>query len=88
MAAPRNMTAAERKLRAQIAANTRWANADRALESEKARARQMDRYERQVDPDGVLSADERARRADNARKAHMASLALRSAKVRRERAAS
>jgi hypothetical protein len=45
------------------------------------------RFERVVDPDGVLPADERARRADRARRAHMLSLAARSAEVRRTRKA-
>ncbi len=36
----------------------------------------MARFEREVDPDGVLSADERRRRAAWARKAYMSSLAF------------
>jgi hypothetical protein len=41
------------------------------------------RFEREVDPDCVLSAEERARRAEHARRAYMASLALKSSKARR-----
>ncbi len=41
-------------------------------------------FERQVDPDGVLPPDERARRARHARKAYFARLALRSAQARRK----
>jgi hypothetical protein len=46
----------------------------------------MDRYEREVDPDGTLEPAERARRAEQAMKAHMARIALKSAQARRKRA--
>jgi hypothetical protein len=42
------------------------------------------KFERDVDPDGVLPLDERLRRADMARKAHFTRLALKSAQVRRK----
>jgi len=42
----------------------------------------MARFEREVDPDGTL-AEERARRAEAARKAYFAQLAHKSAKARR-----
>lgn len=45
----------------------------------------MDRYERQVDPDGRLEPGERARRAESAMRAHMLRMALCSAEVRRRR---
>ncbi|MGF2945831.1 hypothetical protein ACQV26_11935 [Mycobacterium sp. Lab-001] len=38
-----------------------------------------------VDPDGELTPEERARRAEHARKAHFKRLALKSAKARRRR---
>ncbi len=77
------LTPSQRSMRAQIAANTRWAHTDRRKASEDARQRQMAKYEALVDPDGTLEPDERSRRADNARKAAMQTLALRSAKARR-----
>ncbi|TMC49239.1 MAG: hypothetical protein E6J14_09240 [Chloroflexi bacterium] len=40
------------------------------------------RFERQVDPEGLLSADERARRGEAARKAHFTRLALASVLAR------
>jgi hypothetical protein len=43
----------------------------------------MQRYEREVDPDGTLDPRERARRAEYAMRAHMSRLALRSVQVRR-----
>lgn len=80
------LTPSERSIRAQIAANKRWAHTDRRKASEDARQRQMERYEDLVDPTGVLDPAERAARADNARKADMQRLALKSAKARRARA--
>jgi hypothetical protein len=47
-----------------------------------ARAAFLDRFEREVDPAGVLDPAERARRAEHAKKAHFLRLALKSAQVR------
>lgn len=44
-----------------------------------ARAAAYRRFEQQVDPDGILSADERSKRATAARRAHMQRIALRRA---------
>lgn len=72
------------RLRAQIAANARWATtADRSAATAKARQAALDRFERMVDPGGVLAPEERARRAASARKAHYQRMALASAKARR-----
>lgn len=46
----------------------------------------MARFEREVDPDGVLDPCERAKRAESARQAYYAKLAYQSARARRERA--
>lgn len=51
-----------------------------------ARRAFADRFEREADPEGLLSPKERARRAEHLRAAYFARLALRSAQVRRERA--
>lgn len=51
-----------------------------------ARAALWARYEQQVDPLGELTPDERRRRAEHARRAHMARLSLAAAKARSERA--
>ncbi len=48
-----------------------------------ARAAFRDSFEREVDPDFVLPEAERQRRAEHARKAHYARLALKSVEVRR-----
>lgn len=61
-----------------------WARTeDRSARTAPARRALLDRFERQVDPDGELSPQERARRAETARRAHMKELALRSAISRR-----
>jgi hypothetical protein len=52
-----------------------------------ARKAFADRFEREVDPDGVLSPAERARRAESARKAHFTRLALASSRARAARKA-
>jgi hypothetical protein len=47
-----------------------------------------DYWARQVDPDRTLDPAERARRANHAKKAYFARLALKSAQARRRKAAS
>ena len=68
----------ERRIRAQIAAHARWAKAER----EWARDRVLQRFAKEVDPDGVLSPDERCRRAENARNAHMLRMRLAASRAR------
>ncbi len=78
------MTPADRRLRAQLAANARWAKAeDRTTGTAAARRARFAQFEAQVDPDNKLPAEERARRAESAMKAHMARMALASSKARR-----
>lgn len=79
----------DRSQAAKIAAHTSWANTeDRTARTAPARRGLMAKFERQVDPDGLLSPDERTRRAESARRAHFQKLALASAKARRKAAAS
>jgi hypothetical protein len=52
----------------------------------KARASFLAKFEREVDPDGVLPLEERRRRAEHLRRAHFAQLARASARVRRAKA--
>ena len=71
-------------LRARIAALSRWARtANRTAATAAARSAFEARFEREVDPHGQLSVEERARRAGFARRAYFARLALLSAKARR-----
>lgn len=81
------MTPGERKLRAQLAAHASWSKtADRKARTLPARAAADARFEREVDPDGVLPLAERRLRAESARRAYFARLALHSARARRARA--
>jgi hypothetical protein len=85
MAASKNLTPEQRSLRASIAAHAQWANEpNRTARMAAARKAAEARFDRQVDPDGTLPPDERARRAAHARRAHMRALALRSARLRRQ----
>ncbi|NOP96958.1 hypothetical protein HGK70_13895 [Mycolicibacterium fortuitum] len=73
-------------MRSQIAAHESWARTpDRAARTANARKAMLDKFEQQVDPDGQLAPAERAKRAENARKAYFARLALKSAQARRNR---
>jgi len=77
----------EQSLASRIGAHKSWAfTPDRAARTAPARAALHARFEREVDPDGILTAAERVKRAENARKAYYLSLALKSAKARRARA--
>jgi hypothetical protein len=76
------MTPAQRKLRAQIAANSRWSKENSAANAARGQAGLVARFEREVDPECALPLPERARRADAAYRAHFQRLALRSAKSR------
>ena len=76
------LTAAQRRLRARMAAYSLHATHDPLDTTRAAREAFMARFERQVDPDGRLPAPERQRRAEAAKKAYFAGLALKSAKAR------
>lgn len=70
----------------RLGAHTLHAHHDPAVTTSAARRKFLDRFEQEADPDGVLPADERARRARHLRIAHMTRLALLSAEARRRRA--
>lgn len=72
-------------LAGRIGAAEKWARTDdRKAATEPARKAVLDRFERQVDPNGELSEKERAIRAGHARRAHMLRLAAKSAAKRRK----
>lgn len=78
------MTPEERVLRARLAAHTLHA---RGLTNTKpAREAFEARFEHQVDPEGTLDPQERARRAEHAKRAYMAGLSLKASLARRKRA--
>jgi hypothetical protein len=73
----------DRVLRARIAAHVLHAQiSDETEHTAAARAAFLSRFEREVDPDGVLDPEERARRADHAKMAYFLRLALASSKAR------
>lgn len=79
------LTPEERVLRARIAANTRWAReADRPGATEKARKASNDRFLNQV-PAEITDPAQRAKCAENLRRAFYQKMAYRSAQVRRRR---
>jgi hypothetical protein len=73
-------------MRARIAANTRWSREDGKVNAQRAQAGLLAKFVDQVDPDRVLPEDERLRRAEAARRAHMQRLAFLSSKARTARA--
>jgi hypothetical protein len=76
-------TPAQRALRARLAAYRSWERTtDAAARTAPARRAAMDRFECEVDPEGVLSAEERARRGRAAMRAYFTALALRSSRGR------
>ena len=81
------MTPTERSIRARIGAYALHSQRDPRETTAKARATFLERFEADVDPDGVLPPAERQRRAQAARKGYFAKLALKSAKKRRNKKA-
>jgi hypothetical protein len=82
------LTPEQRTLRARLAAHTLHATRDSRQLTAKARATFQSSFEHEVDPEGTLEPEERARRAAQARKAFYTRLALKSAQARRRKAAS
>src|SRR5829696_10286439 len=78
---------AERSLRARLAAYALHAQHDPRETTANGRAAFLARFDREVDPQGRLEADERRRRAEQARRAYFTRLALASAKARRAKRA-
>jgi hypothetical protein len=68
-----------------MAAHTLHSKYDSRDLTKNARAPFLSKFEDQVDPDRVLPEEERMRRAEHAKKAHFQKLAMKSAKVRREK---
>jgi hypothetical protein len=69
-------------LRGRIGAHVLHSRYDSRELTRPAREAFLAQFERQVDPDGVLPAAERERRAQHARQAYMARLARASARAR------
>lgn len=78
-------TPEQRRLSAQIAANTRWSREDPAHNAQRGQTGLLAKFAREVDPNNELTEAERTRRAKAAHRAHMQRLALTSAKARAAR---
>lgn len=77
----------DRHIIAQLAAHEKWAKTpDRAKATAPARAALAAKWEREVDPDGTMKPADRAKAAENARRAFYLRLALKSAQARKARA--
>jgi hypothetical protein len=79
------MTPAERKLRARLGAYS--LHAQGKTNTGPATAAYAARWDREVDPDGLLDPVERAKRAEAAKKAHYTRMAFASARARSRKAA-
>ena len=73
------MTPAQRSLRARLGAYVLHSRYDSRELTAKARATFLSKFEHEVDPEGQLAPEERARRAEMAKKAHFTRMALKSA---------
>jgi hypothetical protein len=82
-----DLSPAERSLRARLAVHTLHATRDPRQATALARAGFLARFEREVDPDGVLDQSERRRRAEHARRAYFIRLSLAAIAARRARRA-
>lgn len=80
-----SLSPAQRKLRARAAAFAQHAQGK--TNTRPATLAQLARFEREVDPDGILSPEERARRADYAKRSYMAKLALQASRARSKKKA-
>jgi hypothetical protein len=83
----RATSSSRRQSVARANANLRWAFCeDRSEATAAARQAFQDRFEYFVDPECLLSPQERAKRARNLRSAHFALMGLKSGEARRARA--
>lgn len=74
------LTPGQRKVRARLAAHA--LHAQGGTSTKAGTAAFLARFDREVDPDGILAPEERARRAEHARKAYMGRLALKASRAR------
>jgi hypothetical protein len=85
---PVGLSAEELSLRARAGAHALHAKYDSRELTANGRAKFLQRFVNEVDPDRVLPEAERLRRAEHALRSYMARLALRSVKARRKAAGS
>lgn len=81
------LTPEEMSLRGKLAAHVMWSKVpDRSARTAPGRAAFDARFEKQVDPGGVMDPETRRKAAESAKKAHFARMAFRSAQVRSRKA--
>lgn len=71
-----DLTPAQRSQGARLAASVRWSQQDGHQGTQKAREAFLARFEREVDPTGVLDPATRAKRAEHAKRAYFQRLAM------------
>jgi hypothetical protein len=81
------VSAPSQSIRGRMGASALHSRHDSRQITAPARAAFLSRFDREVDPDGVLEPAERARRAELAKRLYFTRLALKSAKARRKKAA-
>lgn len=82
------LTPEQRTLRARMGAHALHAQGKTTTAAARANSPQsLDYWRRQVDPDGVLTEDERTKRAEHARRQYMSGLAFKSSRARSRRKA-
>lgn len=81
------LTPAQRSERARIAANIRWSRViDRHAATAPGLRAISEKFEREADPAGLLSPpSDRAKRAENLRKAHLARIRLKASRKAQQR---
>lgn len=88
MTAAGGVSDAERRLQRSSAAHASWANTpDRTARNAAARAAWEAKFERIVDPEGLMSPEARRKAAESAIKAHYREMARRSLASRRRASA-
>ena len=82
------LTDEELKARARLAAHVQWSRTpDRTARTQAMRDGLQAKFEKQVDPAGIYTPEQRAKMAEAARKVYYIRLGRASGKARRERAA-
>lgn len=81
--APNRLTPSQRSLQARMAAYSSWARTgDPSARTASARQALLNRFVQQVDPESRLPAEERMRRAEQAKREYFARMALKSSRKR------
>ena len=87
MAASKNLTPSQRQTPSRDGSHKSWSNTvDPTARTAPGRAGLLRKFEDQVDPDRTLTPEERAKRAESARKAFYTRLSSLAVKARRARA--